>query len=171
MHALTIFARFVHVGAAAYWVGAVLFINAFLGPSVEAIGPEGGGVVRELVRRRSFEVTMLMAMLTILSGLYLVWLDSDGFHAAWFATRLGRTLSIGMAASILAFIVAIVAVRPALARVTAISQQMTDVTSRAERHELVETLEAARGRLTRAGAFSALLLVLAVATMAVARYL
>jgi uncharacterized membrane protein len=171
MHALTIFARFVHIGAAAYWVGAMFFINAYLGPSVEAIDPEGRGVMQELARRRYFEVIMLMATLTILSGLYLVWLDSDGFRSAWFGTRFGVAVTVGMAASILAFVVAIVAVRPALARVTVISQQMTDVTSRAERHELVGALEAARGRMSRAGALSTLLLVLAVATTAVARYL
>ena len=171
MHALTIFARFVHIGAAAYWVGAVFFINAFLGPSVEAIDPDGRGLMRELMRRRYSGVIMLMATLTILSGLYLVWLDSDGFRAAWFGTRFGFTLTIGMAATVLAFVVAIVAVRPALARVMAIGQQMTDVTSRGERHEVVGALEVARARLSAAGAFAALLLVLAVATMAVARYL
>lgn len=171
MHALTIFARFVHIGAAAYWVGAVFFLNAFLSPSIEAIDPEGRGVMQELARRRYFEAVLLMATLTILSGLYLVWLDSDGFHAAWFGTRFGLTVTVGMAASILAFAVAVVAVRPALARTITISQQMTDVTSRAERHELVGALEAARGRLSRAEAFSALLLVLAVAATAVARYL
>jgi uncharacterized membrane protein len=171
MHALTIFARFVHIGAASYWVGAVFFINAFLGPSAEVIGPESRGLMRELVRRRYFEMIVLMATMTILSGLYLVWLDSDGFHAAWFGTRFGRTLSIGMAAAMLAFIVALVAVRPALARVMAIDQRMADVTTRGERHEVVAALEAARARLSQAGAFSALLVVLAVATMAVARYM
>jgi uncharacterized membrane protein len=171
MHALTIFARFVHVTTAAYWVGAVLFINAFLGPAIEAIDPEGRPVMRELVRRRYFEVTLVMATFTILSGLYLVWLDSSGFHAEWFNTRFGRTLSIGMAAAILAYVLAIISVRPALARIMSIGQQMAHVASRDERHDLAAALETARGRLVRAGAFTALLLVLAVATMAVARYL
>ena len=171
MHALTIFARFVHIGAASYWVGAVLFLNAYLGPSVESIDPDGRTVMQELSRRQYFDVIMLMATVTILSGLYLLWLDSDGFRAAWFGTRFGATVSVGMTASLLAFVVGIVGTRPALARVTTITRQLAGVTSRGERHELEGTLEGARARLGRAGAWSALLLVVAVAATAVARYL
>jgi uncharacterized membrane protein len=171
MHALTIFARFVHIGAAAYWVGVVVFINAYLGPSINATDPDGRSVMQELSRRRYFEMILGMASLTILSGLYLVWLDSGGFGAAWFGSRFGIAVTVGMVASLLAFAVAVVAERPALARVTAIGHQLAGVSSRGERHELVGALEVARERLGRTGAWSALLLGLAVAATAVARYL
>jgi uncharacterized membrane protein len=170
MSALIILARLVHIGTGVFWGGAILFVNFLLGPSVTAVGPEGAKVMQELIRRRYFESIVGAATLTILSGLYLVWVDSAGFNGTWFATRFGQGISTGMLAAIIAYLLGVFMVRPALYRMLAIGGRMAQAPA-TERPAIAEEMNAARGRLIAAGGASTLFLLVAILAMAVARYL
>ena len=79
-----------------FWVGAVLFIAAFLVPSVRAAGPAGGAIMRQLVEVRKLPLWLMGAsVLTILSGIGLYWVDSAGFQSAWLGSGPGRTFGLG----------------------------------------------------------------------------
>ena len=79
-HVLFLLARFVHVVCGVAWAGAVIFIAWILLPAIRATGPAGGALMQQLVRVQRLPVyLMVMAILTILSGLSLFWLDIAAF--------------------------------------------------------------------------------------------
>ena len=162
--------RLVHIGFGVFWAGGVLFMNFLVGPSIAAAGPEGMKVMAELGRRRYFDIMLSAGALTILSGLDLMRRDSGGFAAGWFHSSAGIGYSTGMAAALIAFIVALLAIRPALKRLGAIGAQMAQATPDA-RAALTGQFTAARGRLIAFGSVGALFLMIAVLAMASARYL
>ncbi len=162
--------RLLHIGGAIFWAGGVLFINTQLGPAVAAIGPQGFPVMLELERRNYFGRLMFAATITVLSGLYMVWQDSSGFVGAWFQTRFGMGISIGMIAAILAYVGAILLLRPAMLRVNAVAGQLAQAGA-ADRDALQAEFVTARDRLMRTGATLMVLLLVAIIAMAIARYL
>ena len=72
MSAVFVLARLIHISTGVFWVGAVLFVNFLLGPSVMAAGPDGAKVMQELVKRRYYEIVIGAATLTIASGFYMI---------------------------------------------------------------------------------------------------
>lgn len=170
MSALIILARLIHISTGVFWGGAILFINFLLGPSVMAAGPDGAKVMQQLVRRHYFEIVIGAATLTIVSGLYLVWVDSSGFAGEWFATRFGQGISTGMLAAILAYVVGVFIMRPALYRMLALGGQLAQA-SPGDRPAIEQQVLATRGRMIKVGGLGTMLLLVAVLSMAVARYL
>lgn len=170
MSMLFILARLIHIITGVFWVGAVLFINFLLGPSVMAAGPDGAKVMQQLVKRRYYDIVVGAATLTVASGLYMTWADSSGFDAAWFATRFGQGISTGMLAAVLAYILGVFVVRPALYRMLALGGEMAQA-SPGDRPAIEQQMVAARTRLITIGSVAAVLLLVAVSAMAVARYL
>lgn len=168
MQAWLLIARLIHIVTGVYWVGAVMFIGIFLGPSAEVLGPQAGPVMRELMRRRYFEFTAGIATLTILSGLYLVWQDSAHLDPAWFRTPFGQGISTGMAAAIIAYLVAVIGIRPTLYRMSAVMGQLAQG---APSPALIAERDAVQGRMKRLSISTFVLLVIAASAMAVARYL
>jgi uncharacterized membrane protein len=170
MSGLIILARLIHITTGVFWGGAVLFVNFLLGPSVMAAGPDGAKVMQQLVKRRYYEIVIGAATLTIVSGLYLIWSDSDGFSGGWFATHFGQGISTGMLAAVLAYLLGVFVVRPALYRLLALGGQMAQA-SAGDRPAIEQQMLAARGQLIRGGGVAAVFLLVAILSMAVARYL
>jgi hypothetical protein len=167
MPAAMLVARLVHIVCGAYWVGAVLFIGLFLGPSTAAVGPAALGVMSELLRRKYYEFTVIMATLSIIAGAFLVWQDSAHFDPAWFASPFGRGISIGMLAALIAYGIGTIMVRPLVYRLSALGAQMAAGADPVMAAEFVQT----RDRLIGSSKMTVALLVIAVSAMAVARYL
>src|SRR5262245_3589663 len=104
--------RFVHILGGIFWLGSGLLVSFFLVPSLANAGPVAGQVMGALQQRRLFTILPIVALLTILSGLRLIWIASAGFSASYFGTRTGMTFAIGGAAAILAFVLSLVVSRP-----------------------------------------------------------
>jgi uncharacterized membrane protein len=170
MSALIIIARLIHISTGVFWGGAILFVNFLLGPSVMAVGPDGAKVMQELIKRHYYEIVIGAATLTIASGLTMIWVDSGGFEGAWFATRFAQGISAGMLAAIIAYLLGVFIVRPALHRMLALGGQLAQAQP-ADRQMIQQQMDAVRGRLITVGGVSSLFLLLAVLAMAVARYL
>lgn len=162
--------RLVHVTLGVFWAGGVLFMNFIVGPALAASGPDGIKVMAELNRRRYFEIMLGAGAFTILSGLDLMRRDSAGFSAGWFRSSIGIGISTGMAAAIIAFLLGLFAIRPAIKRLSAIGAQVAQATPEA-RAGLMAAAAPVRGRLIALGSVGALFLLIAVLSMAVARYL
>ena len=79
MGATFMIARVLHVCLGVFWVGVMVFIAAFLGPALRDAGPDGAKVFGALLRRRMLDIIPVVALLNILSGLYLYWRVSGGF--------------------------------------------------------------------------------------------
>ena len=163
--------RLVHVLGGIFWVGAGLFNLFYLGPAMVAAGPAAvGPIMATFKRRRMFVVMPAAAVLTLLSGLRLMMIQSSGFEAAYFQTGMGRTLALGGTSAILAFLIGVTVAMPAQARMGALGPQIAAAPDDATR----TPLQARMGRLQRRVAFVTplvtTLLVLAAVCMAIARY-
>lgn len=168
---LTLFViRILHVVIGAFWVGAVLFIAAFLAPSIRAAGPAGGAVMQQLMGARRMHLWLMAAgILTLLTGLGLYWHDSAGFQSAWLASGPGRTFGLGGVLALLATIIGMAVNAPTARRLGELSARLQGA-GRPPTAEEQASLGALQARLGRASAAAAVLLLLATVMMAIARY-
>lgn len=163
--------RLVHILGGIFWVGSGLFTSFFLIPALAQSGAAAGQVMVALQQRRLFTVLPTVAVLTIVSGLRLMWITSGGFSPAYFGTTVARTYALSGAAAILAFLVSIVLARPAAVRAATLGRTLATTTDSAAKSALTAEMESARRRGAVASTASIALLVFSAAGMAVARYL
>jgi hypothetical protein len=163
--------RVVHVVLGVFWAGTLIFVALFLVPAVREAGPEGARVMAAIQRRRFLDVMPLVALATLLSGLWLYWRMSAGFRWGWMTTPMGSSLGIGGLSATLAFIIGVGVMRPATLQAGALARDAAEMPDGPERAARMAQVQALRGRSVRAGRVVAVLLALATALMAVARYL
>jgi hypothetical protein len=170
MDALIIVMRIVHIFCGVFWAGTIFFIVLFLQPAIKASGPAGGQVMQRLVAARVLTIVPVFALLTVLSGLWLIWRVSGGGSAEWMGSRHGIALSIGGASAILGFALGLTVMRPSTLRAMAIGQaaQAAGGPPTPEQQAQMQALQK-RARSSAVGV--AHLLAIAVIAMAVARYL
>ncbi|MEP6589897.1 MAG: hypothetical protein ABJC19_01835 [Gemmatimonadota bacterium] len=171
MTGLVIILRIIHLIAGVFWVGAVIFLNLLVGPSVMAAGPEGMKVMQELRRRHFMDHLLGAGAITILAGLGLVWIDSAGFQPEWFRSHLGMAISTGMLMATVAWLIGLFVIHPLGTEMASLAGEMATAPSDDARSAVGMRMMAARGRLIRFGATAMALMVLTVVTMAVARYI
>jgi uncharacterized membrane protein len=161
--------RLLHVGLGVFWVGTMVFNAIFLGPAVRDAGPDGAKVMGGLMRRRFMDVMPAVAILNLLSGLWLYWKMSDGFQPAYMRSVTGMTFGTGGALAVIAFIVGIAVVRPSMLKAMALGPMIVQAQPQ-EKDALMARAQSYRSKAMGAGRVVALLLGLAAAAMAVARY-
>jgi uncharacterized membrane protein len=160
--------RLVHVLGGMFWVGSGLFTTFFLAPALKEAGPAAGQLMAGLQKRRLYSVLPIVAVLTILSGLRLMWIVSAG-DAHWFVHRVGHTYAVSGAFAIIAFVLSIVVARPAAVRMGKLSQSATSDGTTRER--LAAELQSLQRRMTMSTMVAVVLLILAAAGMSIARYM
>ena len=162
--------RLIHVVGGIFWVGGGLLNFLFIAPAFAAAGPAAGPIVAAMRARRMFVVLPTVAVLTLLSGLRLMMIQSSGFEPAYFQTGLGRTFALGGAAAILAFLIGILFGLPAQKRMAAIGPQLGAATDDATRAPLQAEMARIQSRMRLMGPLVTGLLLVAAIAMAVARY-
>ena len=165
---LFLLARFLHVLAGVGWAGAVIFIAWILLPAIRSAGPSGGAVMQQLKRLPVY--LMVLAILTILSGLTLFWLDARALGEAWMHTGPGRTFAAGGALGILTAIIGMAVNTPAAKKLGMLIGSI-QATGKPPAPEQAAEIGRLQNRLYRATQITAVLLVLAVICMGVARYI
>ena len=155
--------RFIHVVGGVFWVGSMLFASFLLLPALNETGPAMGTVMAALQRRGMATVLPIVALLTILSGLRLMWITSAGFTSAYFGTAVGRTYTVAALAAILALMLGFFVARPTAARAAQLAASSSSADALAELGRL-------RRRAGMVGAAITVLLLIAVTGMAVGRY-
>lgn len=163
--------RVIHVVGGMFWVGTVVFNSLFLIPALAASGPAAATVMGHLQRRRLFVVLPIVALLTLLAGVRILQIASGGFSAAYFASATGRTYAIGAALAILAFLIGVSIVRPAMDRVGRLGASIATAQDDAARSAISAEMGALRRRGASANAVVAALLVVSAISMAVGRYM
>lgn len=92
--------RLIHIGAGAFWVGAVFTFFLFVQPAAMAIGPEATKFTYQLIHHRRLPVVILAAAVTtVLAGTWLLVISANGLDPArlFDESRLGFTIG-GIAA-------------------------------------------------------------------------
>jgi len=109
-----------------------------------------------------------LALLTIGSGLRLLWITSAGLTAAYFSTPSGQAYTLSGQASIVAFLLGFFVTRPATARLGALTQRPAE--GPADSQGAAVEIAGLRRRVALSGAVVTFLLIAAAVRMAVARY-
>lgn len=95
------------------WFGAGFASLIWFSPAIAAAGPAATPAIMAVFqKRRMLQVMPLIALVTILSGLRLLWIVSNGFSAAYFATPMGHAYAIAGGLGLLAFLVGAFIARP-----------------------------------------------------------
>lgn len=153
-----------------FWVGTAVFTTLFLAPALASAGPTAGQVMQALRRRHLMTALPLAALLTIASGARLMWITSSGFTPAYFTTAHGSAYAVAGAATVVAFLCAMLVARPTAIRCAALGQRIA-TSPEPERAALRAQLAALTRRNVVASAVTIALLLAGSAGMAVARYL
>lgn len=168
---LMVVLRLIHIIGGVFWVGTVFFITWFLNPAVRSTGQPGLIVMQEVMMRRKMSVYLMTAMgLTVLSGLTMYARMSMITHGTWASTTNARVLGLGALCAIIGGAIGGSISKKTGLRMAAIGQaiqQQGGPPTDAQKAEI----GALQDKMQSAMRIVALLLVVAVACMASARYL
>jgi len=171
MQPIVVVARLLHVGLGVFWAGTIFFVFFLLEPSVRASGPAGGSVMQALDKKGMFKILPIAALFTILSGAYLYWHDSGGLMGSWFSTAFGLAMTVGAVTAIVAYIIGLSLMRPAQIQIGTLASSLPGQESDVERARVAGEIESLKERSRSYLRSIALLLLVTVVAMAVARYM
>lgn len=161
--------RIIHIGSAILWAGGSVFIERFVQPTADELGPTSEPFITGLLRRRMAVYFPIVSGLTVVAGGSLYWIDSGGDPLAYLTGGgQGTAFGIGGIAGLLAFLVGTVGVGPNAMKLAKAGQAMA---TSGPTPELQAAAAAARANLRRAGQIGLILLVVAILSMASARYI
>lgn len=170
MNALLLSLRLIHIVCGVLWVGFGVFVALILTPALEELGSDGAKVMPALARRGIMTMLPLLALLTLLSGFWLYGIVSGGFFAGYVRSGVGATLLGGGLAAVAAFGIGIFSTRPSMMKVGMLMQSLATAAPEA-RAGIAAEAERLRTHGATSGRYGTILLLLATACMAVARYL
>jgi hypothetical protein len=166
MHYLLIILRFLHVVGGAFWFGSSMMMGFFVGPAVAAIGDAGPKFMGHVILKAKLHtVIAISAGLTVLAGLGLYWIDSEGFTSAWTRSGPGIVFGIGAFFGLIGFIFGNLLGINIKKVVTTGSQIQGKPTA-----EQLSQIQTAQKTMSTAGPISSYALIVALVCMSVARY-
>ncbi len=163
-------ARVLHIGLGVFWAGAMIFVAAFLLPSIQEAGPDGAKVAVGLAKRRFLDIMPVAALVTVLSGFYLYWKSSAGFSPDYMGSPTGMAIGLGSVTALLALALGLTIVRPSMKRAMKLAQAAAGAPAES-REGMQAEAQTLRGKAAGAGKAVAWLLAATTIAMAVARYL
>lgn len=161
--------RIIHVLGGVIWVGSMFFMSVFLVPSMTEAGPEAGKVMAALNRRKWMIIIPIIALLTMLSGIWLLWRVSSGFNPAYMHSGPGRTYQLGGGLAILGFVVGLTMTRPAMVKVGKLTAEIANAAPD-RREAIMAEIQRARARGALGSKIIGFLLIAAATLMALGRY-
>jgi uncharacterized membrane protein len=162
--------RLIHILGGAFWLGAAVTLFVFLQPTAQATAPEGQRFMLHLLRNRRFsEVVLVAALLTGAAGAILFWRDTNGLQLDLMLQPAGLGFTVGAVAGGSALLGFVFVGYPAGRRMIAIGSRL-QAELRPPNEAEQRILATAQRTLSRVGTTVLVLLILAAAAMATARY-
>jgi uncharacterized membrane protein len=167
MNYLVIALRIIHIVAGVFWVGGVLMMTFFIGPTIGATAESGQKFVGHLMNNLKFSNRMAAAAgTTIVAGFILYWIDSAGFTSPWMTSGAGRGFGIGAGFALIGFVFGLL-----LGRTTkAMARLGAQIQGRPSSEQMTQLAALQKQQVTYSN-LSAVTLILSVIFMAIARYL
>lgn len=163
--------RLIHILSAITWLGGGIFTAFFLIPAISTSPDLIASVMVGLRRKHFFVIQPIIATLTILSGLRLLWINSAGFGGSYFDTATGKAFGWGGLAAIIAYITSYAIAFPLNTRMGKLGPRIKDAPAGPERDRMSADMNRLRSRAATATMATLAFGILAAAAMAVARYL
>ncbi|HEX7434808.1 MAG TPA: hypothetical protein VF326_14250 [Anaerolineaceae bacterium] len=170
MDIFIIFLRSIHILSGIFWVGTAFFFVLFLEPTLKAAGPAGGTVMGRLTLTRFPLLMAVASILTVVIGFVMYLIDSHGFQANWILSAPGISMTIGSLAGIAAFIEGLVVQMPASNRMAALQKEILAAGGQPTPAQMKE-MQSIQEKITNASRSGAVLMLIAVLGMAIAREL
>jgi uncharacterized membrane protein len=163
--------RFFHILSGVFWAGVTFMYSLYLLPTVKNLGPDGGKFMNQLSKTNHFPMMMsISSFTTVVSGITLIGMLSNGFQFVWFSGTYGFFLSIGGILGIIAFGFGFFINRPFGEKLGKISSEIAQNGGIPSQIQLTE-INRLNTILTRSTHTIAGLLFFAVSLMAIARYM
>lgn len=156
--------RAIHIVGAVFWVGGTFLVAGYREYILDPGDPE-----RTIQRMAEYDdmstMVGLSGMISVLAGLVLYWIVSNGFDMAWITSTYGTAITVGAVAGLVAVGIGIVMVGLPNNRATALYEEIADQSSVTDdQAATIDQLEATIATGERWGAFFMLIAVLAMAT-------
>ena len=167
---LMIALRLLHIVGGVFWVGAVMTLAWFVGPSTGVLGEATGKFFQEIMLRRKLSVWIASAMgLTVLSGLTMYGKYSMVANSHFASSRTGIVLGIGGLFAIVAAVIGGAAAGKTAKGIAEISRQIQAAGGppTAEQKAQMTAMQMRQGKASR---IAASLLLVTLVAMAIARY-
>ena len=105
MNTLILTLRVIHILAGVVWVGGTLIMTVFIAPAAGSTAEAGQKFLNHIMNNMKFGQRMAVAaVLSILAGAILFWIDSSGFTSSWMSSSAGRNFGIGAGFAIVGFV-------------------------------------------------------------------
>lgn len=167
---LLIILRLIHISTGVFWAGSTMYLSWFITPAVQAAGPGGGKFMQQLARTNRLPAVMtISSFLNVISGIWLLWILSEGFQLSWLSTTHGLILLTGSLLGIFAFLEGLFVTRPTAMKMNELSRLLGSGAPPSA--EQLQQLEALRNKIVGATKLAAYLLAMAVVAMSLVRYL
>ena len=169
MLVLTIVLRLLHIVFGAFWVGAALMLTYFISPSVQATQETGQKFFSHVLQKTNLTKTItISALISVIAGLALYWIRSDGFQTSWMASGQGIGFGLGGLAALIGLHYGFLQGK----RSTALAQLGQEIQSQGTPPSAtqLETIQKLQGQLKTGGQINAISLLIASLLMATARY-
>jgi uncharacterized membrane protein len=93
---LLIVLRLLHIVSGIFWVGAALILTFFVSPAARATQESGQKFMAHMMQNTPFSKSIIYAaLISVLAGLALYWIDSDGLTSAWMTSGPGLGFGLG----------------------------------------------------------------------------
>lgn len=163
--------RVVHILFAALWVGTAVFLTLYVSPAIRALGPRGAPVMAELMRRRMGGFIAAAGGLTVLSGLWMYWVFSDGLDSRILSHGPGLALGLGGLCGIVAAVLGGAVIGRTAERVGSLSRAAAAMPDGDERAATFQTIATLQRRVALFSRCDVVLLLAALIAMCIAHAL
>jgi hypothetical protein len=162
--------RLIHIGAGAFWVGAVFTLFLFVQPTAMALGPEGQRFSVQLTRNARLPTIILgSAVVAVAAGIILLWRMTNGLDLDVIGRHPALGFTVGGVAAILTLALGGLYVYPRTMRLVGIASSLM-AQGRPPDADEMRTLGQLRDQTRAAGWWVLAGLTIAVVAMATARY-
>ncbi len=166
MNYLVLVLRLVHIVGGVFWVGSSILFGFFISPAIAVTGEAGQKFMAHLVTKAGISTRITVAaILTVLAGGWLYWIDSAGLTSAWQNSGPGIGFGIGGLFALVGLGFGLV-VGANNAKMGRLASQIQGQPSA----EQMTQIQGAQRQLAVAGPVSTIALILALICMATARY-
>jgi uncharacterized membrane protein len=166
MNYLVVTLRLIHILSGVFWVGSTIYFGFFIKPTIQATADAGQKFIAHLVNKRPLGTAMSgSAILTVVAGGSLYWIDSGGLTTGWLRSGPGWGFGIGGLFALIGFILTALA-----GHRTHMLGMIASHIQGEPTHEQLKQFQAAQKQLGVLSPMGTIVLVIALICMATARY-
>lgn len=166
MQLILIVLRLIHIAASAFWVGSALMLALIILPGVRKAGPGGN---RLLPMAQISQAMSIASLLTTVAGL-LLYAGVSRFAWGWISSAAGIGFTIGSLAGLAAFLIGTLSTGPKAKKIGALAGRIEAAGGPPDPEQVAE-IGRLQAKLATSSTWSTILATVALALMAVARYL